>query len=109
MPKYAKRSFRRSRICWWLAINSMLLLLFIANHQHIRDLLKLRFAYFGIHTLTALIDLGTYTCLFQRFQNLIRILQVAISNWDDHGLQWSKPGRECPSIMFNQYCNKALH
>src|SRR6185312_4600317 len=81
---------------------------FVANHKHVRNLLELRIAHFGVHTLAACIYLGPHSHCFERLQHLISIFLVPIGNRNDHGLHRRQPYRECTGVMLDQHCHKTF-
>src|SRR5215471_21629778 len=85
-----------------------MLLLAIANHEHVRNLLYLSISDFCVHPLDTHVDLHAQSRCAESIFDLRTIQGMAIRDRNQHRLDRREPDRECSCVVFNQNCDKAL-
>ncbi len=88
--------------------NAAFLRLAIAHHQHVGDLLQLRFADLEVHFFFAIVQFDAQTGGLQLIDNLLRVLGLAIGNRHHHRLHRRQPHRKRARVVLDQNAEEAL-
>ena len=87
----------------------LVLLLAVAHHQHVRNLLQLRFADLQVDLFVAVVQRGANARRVQLLLDRPRILHLPVRNRQHRRLHRRQPQRKRPGVELDQVRNHPLH